>query len=382
MATGTEPAMSLSTAACEPPARVLVTGGCGFIGSALVRHLIGARRAHVLNIDKLTYAADPASVADVAGDAGYAFAEVDICDAAMLQQELLRFSPDAVVHLAAETHVDRSLDDPEAFIGTNVIGTFNVLEAARQHWRGLDHAGKTRFRLLHVSTDEVYGSLPANGDERFHERSRYAPNSPYAASKAAADHLARAWARSYGLPVIVSNCSNNYGPFQFPDKLIPRMIIAALEGRRLPVYGTGDNRRDWLHVEDHVRALDLILARGMPGKTYLIGGGAERRNIDLVRTLCATVDELAPDSAYRPHEGLIAFVADRPGHDLRYAVDDSRLRRELGWEPQETLDTGLRRTVAWYLENRAWCERLRTRYDGRRLGLGSARQSETARPGS
>jgi dTDP-glucose 4,6-dehydratase len=286
-----------------------------------------------------------------------------------LRQVIEAFAPDALVHLAAETHVDRSLEAPDNFVATNVVGTFAVLESALRYWQALDAEARGRFRLLHVSTDEVYGTLALEGDERFTERSPYAPTSPYAASKAAADHLARAWACSYGLPVIVSNCSNNYGPYQFPDKLIPRMVISALTGRELPVYGTGANVRDWLHVDDHVRALDLILARGAPGETYLIGGGAQRNNIELVRTLCTILDEAVSASPHCPHERLITFVADRPGHDLRYAVDDSRLRRELGWQPRYALEAGLRETVAWYLENRAWWEQLRDRYGGDRLGL-------------
>lgn len=353
--------------------RFLVTGGCGFIGSALVRHLVGERRVRVLNLDKLTYAGDPSTVASVADDPLYAFAEIDICDGASVSRALAEFRPHAVMHLAAESHVDRSIDGPSEFISTNVVGTFTMLEAALRHWQGLDEAAREGFRFLHVSTDEVYGSLPLEGEARFDEASRYAPNSPYAASKAGSDHLARAWGRTYGLPVLVSNCSNNYGPFQFPEKLIPTMILAALEGRSLPVYGEGLNVRDWLHVEDHVRALLAVVERGKPGRTYLIGGGAERRNIDLVRALCAVLDELLPASDHQPHADLIRYVTDRPAHDLRYAVDDARLRSELGWRPMRDLETGLRQTVGWYLDNRAWWQRLRAeRYDGGRLGLKAA----------
>ena len=349
--------------------RILVTGGCGFIGSALVRHLVRGRRGAVLNIDKLTYAGNPATVSDLADDPLYAFEKIDICDGPSLQSALFGFAPDAIVHLAAESHVDRSLDTPSDFINTNIVGTFTLLETALRYWESLDVKAKERFRLLHVSTDEVYGSLDLDSRERFNALSRYRPSSPYAASKAAADHLVRAWARSYGLPVIVSNCSNNYGPYQFPDKLIPRTIIAALGGRGLSVYGTGINVRDWLYVDDHVRALDMILACGVPGETYLIGGGAERSNLDLVRSLCAVLDDLVPDAIHRPHEKLIAFVPDRPGHDLRYAVDDTHTRSQLGWQPQETLETGLRKAVLWYLANRAWWQPLRSRYRGGRLGL-------------
>lgn len=348
--------------------RILVTGGCGFIGSALVRLLMSGRDLAVANLDKLTYAGDQANVATAAAQPGYEFHQVDIADAAAVQRVFASFKPDAVMHLAAESHVDRSIDGPEAFIRTNVLGTFTMLQAALDYWRALPSAEAAGFRFLHVSTDEVYGSLGAEG--AFHEASPYQPSSPYSASKASSDHLARAWFATYGLPVIVTNCSNNYGPYQFPEKLIPTIIIAALGGADLPVYGAGENVRDWLFVDDHVEALCQVLARGRVGETYNIGGRAERRNIDLVHDICALLDEMLPSSPHRPHEKLIRFVQDRPGHDRRYAIDDTKLRTELGWSPRETLSTGLRRSIGWYLENRHWWQRHRqARYDGSRLGL-------------
>lgn len=359
-----------STHRLTSPRRVLVTGGCGFIGSAVVRHLVGDLGIEVLNLDKLTYAGDPSTVSSLASDNRYGFARVDICDARAVADAFAGFRPDAVIHLAAESHVDRSIDGPADFVQTNVVGTFTILEAALHYWQSLEGPARQRFRLLHVSTDEVYGSLPLHSGERFAAGSPHAPNSPYAASKAGADHLARAWFRTYGLPVIVSNCSNNYGPYQFPEKMIPTMVIAGIEGRPMPVYGEGINVRDWLHVEDHVRALVAILERGEPGACYLVGGGAERSNIDLVRTLCTVLDELLPESPHRPHANLICFVADRPGHDLRYSVDDAPTRSALGWAPRETLETGLRSTVAWYRDNRAWWDRIRQHNaHGARLGL-------------
>lgn len=354
----------------QPPARIVVTGGCGFIGSALVRHLVGGLGVRVLNLDKLTYAGDPSTVASVASDRRYAFVRVDICDDAAIADALAAFRPDAIIHLAAESHVDRSIDGPAAFIRTNVLGTFNVLDAALGYWQSLDGPERERFRLLHVSTDEVYGSLPLDVTDRFEAGSPYAPNSPYAASKAGSDHLARAWFSTYGLPVIVSNCSNNYGPYQFPEKMIPTMVIAGIEGREMPVYGEGLNVRDWLHVEDHVRALMALLEHGEPGQVYLVGGGAERRNIEVVRAICGILDELLPGSAHWPHDRLIRFVADRPGHDLRYAVNDRRTRAATGWSTRETFESGLRRTVAWYVDNRDWWTAIReSRYRGERQGL-------------
>ncbi len=348
--------------------RVLVTGGCGFIGSAVVRRLVGKEGRAIANIDKLTYAGDVANIAAISSDSNYAFHQTDICDLAAVTAVFEQFQPEAVIHLAAESHVDRSIDAPEMFVRTNVLGTFNMLHAAFAFWRGLPAEAAARFRFIHVSTDEVYGSLGATG--LFSEASPYRPNSPYSASKAGSDHLARAWHETYGLPVIVTNCSNNYGPYQFPEKLIPTMVIAGLEGRDLPVYGAGENIRDWLFVEDHADALCCVLGRGRPGQTYNIGGRAERRNIDLVRDICLHLDTMLSESRHRPHGSLIRFVPDRPGHDLRYAIDDDKIRRELGWMPRETLSSGLTQTVAWYLENRDWWQRHRQQtYDGRRLGL-------------
>jgi dTDP-glucose 4,6-dehydratase len=350
------------------PSRILVTGGCGFIGSALIRHLVSACKLSIFNVDKLSYAGDLANVSEVVDNPLYDFQCVDVCDGRALNEIFEAFYPDAVVHLAAESHVDRSIDHPGDFIATNIVGTYTVLECALRFWQKLDTERQKRFRLLHVSTDEVYGSLPLDGG-RFNETSPYAPNSPYAASKAAADHLVRAWWRTYRLPVIISNCSNNYGPHQFPEKLIPTAIIAALEDRPIPVYGTGANIRNWLYVDDHVRALLMILTRGAIGQTYAVGGNAEISNIELVRRICAALDELMPTSSSRRHADLITFVADRPGHDFRYAVDDRRLRSELGWMPVEDFPTGLRKTIVWYLQHREWWDRLRReRYDGRRLG--------------
>jgi dTDP-glucose 4,6-dehydratase len=348
---------------------VLVTGGAGFIGSAVVRRLIGGTEARVVNLDALTYAGNPDSVADAVGDPRYAFERVDVCDADEVRRVFHTHQPDAVLHLAAESHVDRSIDGPADFIRTNAQGTFTLLEEARRYWTGLRGEARDRFRFLHVSTDEVYGSLGAEGF--FHEERPYRPNSPYSASKAGSDHLVRAWHHTYGLPVFTSNCSNNYGPYQFPEKLIPLMILNALEGRPLPVYGRGENVRDWLFVEDHADALLTVLEKGRVGETYCIGGHNEMRNLDVVRTLCALLDEMAPDPAIGPREGLIRFVQDRPGHDQRYAIDAGKIGRELGWTPRETFESGLRRTVRWYLENRAWWERVRSgAYRGERLGLG------------
>ena len=344
--------------------RIIVTGGAGFIGSALVRHLV-ADGNEVLTVDALTYAGNRASLREVEDNPGHRFLHANICDRGGLESAFAAFRPERVMHLAAESHVDRSITGAADFVQTNIVGTFTLLEAAKGYWQELEPPAKTAFRFLHVSTDEVYGSLGAEG--LFHETTSYDPSSPYSASKAASDHLAKAWYRTYGLPVVVSNCSNNYGPYHFPEKLIPLTILNALAGRPLPIYGAGENVRDWLYVEDHARALDLIAAKGQPGETYNVGGRNERRNVDVVRRICAVLDELAPAGA--PHDRLISFVTDRPGHDARYAIDASRLESELGWQAQETFDTGIMKTVRWYLDNDWWWRPLRERYDGERLGL-------------
>lgn len=349
--------------------RYLVTGGAGFIGSAVVRHLIRQTPHQVLVVDKLTYAGNRDNLSSVSNDPRLGFLRADIGDQAAMRQAFAEFRPDIVMNLAAESHVDRSIDGPAAFIETNIVGSFMLLQEALRHFRSLPPAGQAGFRFHQISTDEVFGSLGAEG--LFSETSPYQPNSPYSASKAASDHLARAWHHTYGLPVVLSNCSNNYGPYHFPEKLIPLMILNALEGKELPVYGSGAHVRDWLHVEDHARALALIAERGRIGESYNVGGGAERSNIEVVRAICALMDELAPDAAIGPRETLIRFVADRPGHDLRYAIDTAKIARELGWRPQESFESGLRKTVAWYLENRDWWSRIRSGvYRGERLGTG------------
>jgi len=344
--------------------RIIVTGGAGFIGSALVRYLVGEGH-EVLTIDALTYAGNRASLRDVEDNPRHRFVHADICDRPAMEAAIAGFQPHRIMHLAAESHVDRSISGAADFVQTNVVGTFTLLEVARGYWSKLPGDEAERFRFLHVSTDEVYGSL---GDEGlFREDTPYDPSSPYSASKAASDHLAKAWERTYGLPVVVSNCSNNYGPYHFPEKLIPLIILNALSGRELPVYGAGENIRDWLYVEDHARALDVIAARGRIGETYNVGGRNERRNIDVVRRICALLDDMVPGDA--PRESLIRFVADRPGHDERYAIDATKLETELGWRAQETFDTGIAKTVRWYLDNAWWWQPLRERYDGQRLGL-------------
>jgi dTDP-glucose 4,6-dehydratase len=353
------------------PSTILVTGGAGFIGSALCRHLIANSAHRVVCFDKLTYAGSRAAVQAIAGDPRFTLEIGDICDPAALQTVFARHRPLQIVHLAAETHVDRSIDGPMAFVSTNVVGTCTLLQAALAYWSQLPSDRRADFRFHHVSTDEVFGSLGATG--AFTETTPYAPRSPYSASKASSDHLVMAWHHTYGLPCILTNCSNNYGPYQFPEKLIPLVIIRALQGKPIPVYGTGRNVRDWLFVEDHVRALHLVLMRAQSGAVYNIGGGAECSNIDIVTRLCDLVDELAPDHRGTvPSRNLIAYVADRPGHDFRYAIDADKIRRELGWSPVETFDAGLRKTVAWFLANRSWWEDiLAHRYDTGRLGLGA-----------
>ncbi|MGV3548223.1 dTDP-glucose 4,6-dehydratase [Rhizobium sp.] len=351
--------------------RILVTGGAGFIGSALVRHLVRDVSAEVLNVDKLTYAGNLASLKVIENAPNYRFLQADICAGQAMAEAFETFRPDRVMHLAAESHVDRSITGAAEFIQTNVMGTFSLLEAARGYWNGLSGQAKEEFRFLHVSTEEVYGSL---GDEGlFHEETPYDPSSPYSASKAASDHLAIAWHRTYGLPVVVSNCSNNYGPYHFPEKLIPLVILNALEGKPLPVYGAGANIRDWLYVEDHAKALNLIAARGRLGEKYNVGGRNERRNIDVVTRICALMDRMRPKA--EPHETLIKYVTDRPGHDARYAIDATRLETELGWKASEDFDSGIEKTVAWYLDNEWWWRPLRDGvYSGERLGtLGEKR---------
>ena len=352
--------------------KVLVTGGAGFIGSAVIRQLIGDGETVVVNVDKLTYAAMPEALEDAAESERYAFSRTDICDAPALRRLFAAHRPDAVMHLAAESHVDRSIDDAADFIQTNVVGTYRLLETATAYWRELEGPARSAFRFHHISTDEVFGALGAEG--RFTEETPYRPNSPYSASKAASDHFVRAWHHTHGLPVVTSNCSNNYGLYQFPEKLIPLMIISALQNKALPVYGKGENVRDWLHVEDHARALVTVLTRGRVGETYNVGGDSELRNIDVVGMICDLVDELRPRPETIDGGGarrdLITFVADRPGHDLRYAVDASKIQRELGWMPRESFATGLRKTVAWYLDHQAWWQGiLDRRYGGERLGL-------------
>ncbi len=336
--------------------KILVTGGAGFIGSNLVCQLIQESEHRVRNLDALTYAGNEHSLTGIADNPRYTFAKVDICDATAVTAAFNDFQPEWVVHLAAESHVDRSIDSPGAFIQTNVIGTFNMLQAARAHFEGLAGEAKANFRFLHVSTDEVYGSLGAEG--LFSETTPYDPHSPYSASKASSDHLARAWANTYGLPVLVTNCSNNYGPYQFPEKLIPVVILKALRGEAIPVYGKGENIRDWLYVGDHADALHTVIAKGKIGETYNIGGYNERTNLDLVRLLCELLDEFQPREDGQPYAEQITFVTDRPGHDLRYAIDASKIKRELGWTPKQDHESGFRETVQWYLENQSWTQKI------------------------
>lgn len=351
--------------------RILVTGGAGFIGSAVVRHIIEATQDSVLVLDKLTYAGNLESLSVVADNPRYSFEQVDICDRAALDRVFAEYQPDVVMHLAAESHVDRSIDGPAAFIETNVVGTYTMLEAARHYWQPLDAKKKQGFRFHHISTDEVYGDLHGT-DDLFTETTPYSPSSPYSASKASSDHLVRAWLRTYGLPTLVTNCSNNYGPYHFPEKLIPLVILNAVAGKPLPVYGDGAQVRDWLYVEDHARALYQVVTEGVVGETYNIGGHNERKNIEVVHTICDLLEELAPNKpqGVEKYRDLITYVKDRPGHDMRYAIDAGKIDRELGWRPQETFESGIRKTVSWYLNNETWWRRVQDgSYAGERLGL-------------
>ncbi|MEG2748803.1 MAG: dTDP-glucose 4,6-dehydratase [Acinetobacter sp.] len=349
--------------------KLLVTGGAGFIGSAVIRHIIQNTQHQVLNVDKLTYAGNLESLASIDNNERYQFSQTDICDQFELEKIFQEFQPDAVMHLAAESHVDRSIDGPAAFIQTNIVGTYSLLEAARKYWLSLTVEAKEAFRFHHISTDEVYGDLEGTTD-LFTETTPYAPSSPYSASKASSDHLVRAWQRTYGLPTIVTNCSNNYGPYHFPEKLIPLVILNALDAKPLPIYGKGDQIRDWLFVEDHARALYQVVTEGVVGETYNIGGHNEKQNIEVVKTICKILDELKPQSTGQKYETLITFVKDRPGHDLRYAIDAAKIEKELGWMPQETFETGIRKTVEWYLNNLDWCRRVQDgSYQRERLGV-------------
>ncbi|MCR5381705.1 MAG: dTDP-glucose 4,6-dehydratase [Lentisphaeria bacterium] len=346
--------------------KVIVTGGAGFIGSALIRHLVGNRLAEVVNLDKLTYAGNLESLQSVEKSPLYHFEQADICDPVAVKRLFDDFQPDTIMHLAAESHVDRSIDDPLCFVKTNVLGTANLLQCALEYWRPLPEQRKTAFRFQHISTDEVYGSLGATGF--FKETTPYDPKSPYSASKASSDHLVRAWGHTFNLPVLLSNCSNNYGPFHFPEKLIPLVILNALDGKQLPIYGKGENVRDWLYVEDHAKALWLINEKGVPGETYNIGGHNERTNLEVVKTICAILDDLRP-KAQGNYSDQIVFVTDRPGHDLRYAIDSDKLQKELGWKAEENFDTGIRKTIQWYLDNAWWWKPIREKkYAGQRLG--------------
>jgi dTDP-glucose 4,6-dehydratase len=350
---------------------ILVTGGAGFIGSALIRHLITNTDHKVINIDKLTYAGNLSSLTEVSSSSNYFFEQTDICDQKAIESIFDKYQPDAIMHLAAESHVDRSIDGPSAFIETNIVGTYNLLECARRYWQTLDGEKKENFRFQHISTDEVYGSLGEDG--LFTEETPYDPRSPYSASKASSDHLVRAWMHTYGLPVLLTNCSNNYGPYHFPEKLIPLVILNCLAGKPLPIYGKGDNVRDWLYVDDHAKALTLVLTTGNVGETYNVGGNNERTNLEVVQTLCDTLNELSSPAenglAIDSYRDLITFVADRPGHDQRYAIDATKLKTELSWQPEDNFDTGIRKTVQWYLDNKSWWRQIQDeKYQGERLG--------------
>lgn len=349
--------------------RVLITGGAGFIGSAVIRYIIQNTSDQILNIDKLTYAGNLESLDDIEQNPRYHFRQIDICDSRVLEATFHAFQPNIIMHLAAESHVDRSIDGPAEFINTNIIGTYTLLEVARKYWQNLNNTEKSKFRFHHISTDEVYGDLE-DTSELFTESTPYNPSSPYSASKASSDHLVRAWHRTYGLPIIVTNCSNNYGPYHFPEKLIPLVILNALEGKNLPIYGQGNQIRDWLYVEDHARALYKVVTEGRIGETYNIGGHNEKQNIEVVKTICQILDELRPQANSVAYESLINHVKDRPGHDLRYAIDTSKINRDLGWFPIESFETGIRKTVEWYLNNLEWCYRVQNgSYQRQRLGI-------------
>jgi len=349
--------------------RVIVTGGMGFIGSAMIRHLVHSFGSSILNIDKLTYAGDLETVSSVSDTALHKHIKLDICDNGAIREAIHDFRPSAIIHIAAETHVDRSIDDSSIFIKTNICGTHSMLQATLSYWQTLDKKSQEEFRFLHVSTDEVFGSLNLNDTVRFNETYAYAPNSPYSASKASSDHLVRAWGKTYSLPTLTTHCSNNYGPFQFPEKLIPLLIINAMHGQALPIYGEGKNIRDWLHVDDHISALIRIVEQGQAGDVYCIGGNAERQNIEVAQTVCAALDAALPNSPHYPHAKLIQFVPDRPGHDQKYAIDDSKLRKKLKWSPMQDFECGIRNTVSWYIAHQEWWKRIRKdRYDGSRLG--------------
>ena len=351
--------------------KIVVTGGAGFIGSAVIRQYINETEHQVINLDALTYAGNLESLEEISSSDRYHFEKVDINDYKKLKQFFAKYQPDAVMHLAAESHVDRSIDGPADFIQTNIVGTSNLLEVSRGYYDSLDKLKKQHFRFHHVSTDEVYGDLEESG--LFSEETAYDPSSPYSASKAASDHLVRAWYRTYGLPVVITNCSNNYGNYQFPEKLIPLVTLNALEGKPLPIYGDGQQIRDWLYVEDHAEALRLVLEKGAVGETYNIGGHNEKTNIEVVKNICSLLDELVPNSPYIPHESLITYVKDRPGHDIRYAIDASKISRQLGWKPKETFETGIRKTIRWYLDNTKWCKHVQDgSYQRERLGTGTA----------
>lgn len=350
---------------------LIITGGAGFIGSAVIRHFIKNTNYRVINLDKLTYAGNLESLREIESSEKYSFVKGDICDKPLVKKIFNEHRPGAILHLAAESHVDRSIDGPSEFINTNILGTFNLLECALEYWKSIDK--NPDFRFQHISTDEVYGSLPESG--LFTEETRYDPSSPYSASKAASDHIVRAWNRTYGLPVLITNCSNNYGPYHFPEKLIPLIIQNALKGRHLPVYGDGKQVRDWLFVDDHAKALHLVLEKGKVGETYNVGGESERKNIDVVKEICSCLDKLVPKSAHVPHSKLIKFVEDRPGHDRRYAIDCSKLKTELGWKQNESFETGIQKTVSWFLSNQDWVEKvLANKYSGERLGIHSVKR--------